>query len=130
MKKTLPPSLGIRHIALKVKDIQKAEDFYVRILGFKQEWKPDINNLYLTSGLDNLALHQSSSSLKMEESPLDHFGILVKTPEDVDQWAYYLKEQGIVLSKEPKTHRDGARSVYFQDPDGNLIQILYHPTIC
>jgi hypothetical protein len=28
-----------------------------------------------------------------------------------------------------KTHRDGARSFYFRDPDGLLIQLLYHPPI-
>jgi catechol 2,3-dioxygenase-like lactoylglutathione lyase family enzyme len=28
-----------------------------------------------------------------------------------------------------KTHRDGARSFYFKDPDGVLIQLLYHPPI-
>jgi hypothetical protein len=30
---------------------------------------------------------------------------------------------------EPRTHRDGARSFYCQDPDGNAVQILYHPPI-
>ena len=35
----------------------------------------------------------------------------------------------IVLADEPKTHRDGARSFYFHDPDGVLIQLIYHPPI-
>jgi catechol 2,3-dioxygenase-like lactoylglutathione lyase family enzyme len=33
------------------------------------------------------------------------------------------------LAAEPKTHRDGARSFYFRDPDGLLIQLIYHPPI-
>jgi catechol 2,3-dioxygenase-like lactoylglutathione lyase family enzyme len=60
---------------------------------------------------------------------LDHFGIILKLPEHVDQWAQYLQSQNLQLVQEPKTHRDGARSIYFKDPDGILIQILYHPPI-
>jgi len=30
---------------------------------------------------------------------------------------------------EPKTHRDGARSIYFKDPEENMIQIIFHPPI-
>jgi predicted enzyme related to lactoylglutathione lyase len=33
------------------------------------------------------------------------------------------------IAKEPKQHRDGSYSFYFADPDGNLIQALYEPTI-
>jgi catechol 2,3-dioxygenase-like lactoylglutathione lyase family enzyme len=28
-----------------------------------------------------------------------------------------------------KAHRDGARSFYVRDPDGVLVQIIYHPPI-
>ena len=124
-----PPSIGMRHIALKVDDIVKAEDFYVRVLGFHVEWRPDAKNLYLSSGPDNLALHENKQKGSREGGSLDHFGILVQKPEHVDQWALYLKSQSIPLAQEPKTHRDGARSLYFKDPDGNLIQLLHHPTI-
>ena len=33
------------------------------------------------------------------------------------------------LDAKPKTHRDGARSCYFSDPDGNHVQIIHHPPI-
>ena len=128
MRNTRPPLLGIRHLALKVKDVKTAEDFYT-CLGFKVEWRPDPENLYLTSGTDNLALHEVSSESGRLESTLDHLGLVVKLPEHVDQWAQYLESCGLTLIQRPKTHRDGARSIYFKDPDGNLIQILYHPPI-
>jgi len=127
MIKHKPPSQGIRHIALNVQDISRSEDFYCRVLGFELEWKPDSENVYLTSGNDNLALHVSKT--KNQPGALDHFGILVQRPEHVDEWAEYLKEQDIVLTAAPKTHRDGARSLYLKDPDGIIIQIIYHPPI-
>jgi len=47
----------------------------------------------------------------------------------VDSWADFLKQKKIKLKQEPKTHRDGARSIYLADPERNVIQIIYHPPI-
>jgi hypothetical protein len=47
----------------------------------------------------------------------------------VDEWAAFLKSKNVALKQEPKTHRDGARSIYLADPENNIIQIIYHPPI-
>jgi catechol 2,3-dioxygenase-like lactoylglutathione lyase family enzyme len=122
-----PASRGLRHVALKVQDLKQMRSFYVDILGFRVEWEPDPQNLYLTSGADNLALHEVSEILT--PGRLDHIGLIVQQPSDVDSWAEYLKQNGVRLAMEPKTHRDGARSIYFPDPEQNMIQIIYHPPI-
>ena len=103
--------------------------FYVDFLGFQIEWEPDPDNVYLTSGTDNLALHRARSQGATGESPLDHLGLIVSEPEDVDAWGTYLEGRGLELDARPRTHRDGARSLYFHDPDGNRIQIIHHPPI-
>jgi catechol 2,3-dioxygenase-like lactoylglutathione lyase family enzyme len=123
--------LGLRHIALNVQDVARSINFYQNILGMKLEWQPDPDNAYLTSGEDNLALHRANAVANIQESAqrLDHFGFVVGRPENVDEWAERIRLHGIPLEKEPKTHRDGARSFYFRDPDQNLIQIIYHPPI-
>lgn len=121
-----PPTLGIRHVALRVKDLEGAESFYTGILGYRVEWRPDPENVYLTRDADNLALHKAEPS---GAGSLDHFGILLKSPEDVDAWAAHLKSRGVALQKEPKSHRDGARSFYVNDPEGTTIQFIYHPPI-
>lgn len=100
------------------------------VLGFKVEWRPDRDNVYLTSGADNLALHAAPRGLEsVDRSRLDHFGVLVPTPDDVDRYAEFVRSRGVALAAEPKTHRDGARSFHVTDPDGNDIQVLYHPPI-
>ena len=125
-----PLLMGLRHVALNVRSVKVSLDFYSTVLGMKLEWLPDDQNAYLTSGQDNLALHQ------LPEGPqpgsvqtVHHIGFVVKRPDDVDLWANHVRSRGIVLAAEPKTHRDGARSFYFRDPDGLLVQLIYHPPI-
>jgi catechol 2,3-dioxygenase-like lactoylglutathione lyase family enzyme len=125
-----PLFLGLRHVALNVRDVGKSLEFYSTVLGMTLEWMPDEDNAYLTSGSDNLALHKlPSGSEPGHLQTLHHIGFVVRHPEDVDQWADRVVKAGIALAAEPKTHRDGARSFYFHDPDGILIQLIYHPPI-
>jgi catechol 2,3-dioxygenase-like lactoylglutathione lyase family enzyme len=130
-----PTHAGLRHVALNVRDMAAMKRFYVDLLGFAVEWEPDPDNVYLSSGIDNLALHRGTPSPEGAASPptggsaLDHLGLIVRTPEDVDQWAAFLEGAGVTIDARPRTHRDGARSCYIRDPDGNSLQIIHHPPI-
>jgi catechol 2,3-dioxygenase-like lactoylglutathione lyase family enzyme len=101
-------------------------------------WEPDGDNVYLSSGNDNLALHQiGAGELPAYQPPkaqlLDHLGVIVESPQAVDtmyrEMAPKIESLGGRIAKEPKQHRDGSYSFYFSDPDGNVIQALYEPTI-
>ena len=131
-----PTHAGLRHLALGVRQLEAMKRFYVDVLGFEVEWEPDADNVYLSSGIDNLALHRSttltaspSTERAGRGSSLDHFGLIVRSAADVDAWAGFLESRGVTLDAKPRTHRDGARSCYFKDPDGNSIQIIHHPPI-
>ena len=128
-----PPHRGLRHLALHARAFDAMKRFYTQVLGFAVEWEPDSDNVYLTSGTDNLALHRGTPG---DDPPgravggaLDHLGLVVRRAADVDAWADYLAGQGIALDAAPRTHRDGARSLYVSDPDGNRVQIIHHPPI-
>jgi len=119
-------TLGLRHVTLNVRDPQAAKEFYTRVLKMQVEWEPDPDNVYLTSeGHDNLALHRGDPGA----GSLDHIGFAVPTLDDVDAWYAWVQSQGAKILREIKTHRDGARSFYFADPDGVTIQLIYHPPI-
>lgn len=125
------PTRGMRHVALYVKDLPACERFYVDLLGMSVEWRPDADNLYLTSGNDNLALHrapaQATSATTFQR--LDHIGFILDAPATVDEWFAFFQANGVRIRNEPKTHRDGARSFYCYDPDGTVVQMIYHPPI-
>ena len=146
-----PTHAGLRHLALNVRDLPAMKRFYVELLGFAIEWEPDPDNIYLSSGIDNLAFHRSTSLTacrsaggghagpplhddagadpRVGPGALDHLGLIVREADDVDRWAVFLEGNGVAMSAKPKTHRDGARSCYFKDPDGNRVQVIHHPPI-
>jgi catechol 2,3-dioxygenase-like lactoylglutathione lyase family enzyme len=131
-----PRAIGLRHVALNVADVARAEAFYVGVLGFAVEWRPDPENLYLRLGDDNLAIHKFAARNADDQRAFEqrlgqrlaHIGIVVETMDEVDAWAEHVRPHTKMLA-EPRTHRDGARSFYCEDPDGNAVQILYHPPI-
>lgn len=125
-------TLGLRHVALNVQDPQRSKDFYTRVLGMEVEWEPDPDNVYLTScGHDNLALHRAEGVGQTGRGTqfLDHIGFMVPSMAEVDVWYEHVKACGAEIVKEIKTHRDGARSFYFKDPDGVVIQLIYHEPV-
>ena len=120
------PILGLRHLALRVADPQASKRFYCDSFGMEVVWEPDPDNVYLSSGSDNLALHRAEPA---GPGALDHLGFLVDTREEVDRLAQTLGERGVALAAAPRDHRDGSRSFYCLDPDGLRIQVLYEPTL-
>ena len=124
-----PSTLGLRHVALYVNDLDACLHFYRDLLGMELEWQPDADNIYLsTAGQDNLALHREAGKGD-GETRLDHIGFILSRPEDVDAWHDFLVADGVTIKAAPRTHRDGARSFYCADPEGNVVQLIYHPPI-
>lgn len=123
-----PKHAGMRHVALNVLDLKLVETFYVDLLGFSVEWRPDPNNVYLCSGVDNLALHVVKDTGNKAQV-LAHTGIIVDDITGVDDWYTYLTAHQVKMASQPKTHRDGARSFYCYDPENNVVQIIFHPPL-
>ena len=133
-----PAHRGLRHLALNVRRLPEMKRFYTELLGFEVEWEPDADNVYLSSGIDNLALHRAQPAAGGDGTShagapptgvLDHLGVIVREPADVDRWAAFLEGHGVEIVAKPRTHRDGARSCYVKDPDGNTLQVIHHPPI-
>ena len=70
--------LGLRHLALNVRDPQASKRFYCERFGMRVVWEPDPDNVYLSSGPDNLALHRAPVPAA---GALDHLGFIVETKD-------------------------------------------------
>lgn len=121
----------MRHIALKVRAITPSKQFYQQMLGMDVVWEPDPKNVYLSSGCDNIALHEVQDSFlkTAEERQLDHLGFVVESIERVAELEQEFRSKGVKIVHPFKIHRDGSASFYCADPDGVVIQMLYEPNL-
>jgi catechol 2,3-dioxygenase-like lactoylglutathione lyase family enzyme len=119
---------GLRHLALNVKDVVDASNFYQRVFGMRIVWQPDVDNAYLSSGCDNLALHRGPAGDLTAQS-LDHLGFISPSIEALEEGYQWAQENRLDIAHPLRRHRDGSVSYYLRDPDGNVIQVLYEPSI-
>ncbi|MBF8297816.1 MAG: glyoxalase/bleomycin resistance protein/dioxygenase [candidate division NC10 bacterium] len=122
------------HLSLRVSDLDASEKFYIEILGMRPVWRSEGEIAFLECGNDDLALIQipkeevqAFRQRAQSSQSLHHFGFRVRSKDGVDQLAEEVKARGIIIDDGPRDHRDGSRSFYFRDPDGNYVQILWDP---
>ncbi len=109
------------HIAIRVKDMDRAKSFYVG-LGMYIVWE-DKDWCYLEAGpgKDGLALLGPGYT-----AAGPHFAFHFDKREEVNAFYEKLKSDGIEV-REVHDHRDGTASFYLRDPEGNWLEMLYQP---
>ena len=125
---------GIHHIALNVKDLDRAESFYTDVLGFQvtNRFSKGLRHLMLETGNAAIALFESPElqvkeaiSLLSEEGYL-HLA-LEADPADFENIIKELQSKNIHIDNGPVKRGDG-ESIYFNDPDDNHLEIhCYNP---
>lgn len=123
------PFNGLRHLALVVPNLEECERFYTEIIGMQILRRASPNLVYLTLGNDNLSLGRSRKGERTGVQYLDHFGFIVDTLDQLQEWYEFMLEAGVNVLDTPHDHGDGARSFHCTDPAGNVIQPIYHPAI-
>ena len=121
----------IDHLVLTVFDIERTLDFYSRVLGMEPVTFAG-GRRGLAFGRQKLNLHQAGrefepKALRPAPGAIDICFITEMALEDV---MAKLREHGIVIIDGPvdKTGALGPmKSVYFRDPDGNLIEVSRYP---
>lgn len=115
------PIKGVYEIAIRVKDLARAEAFYKDVLGFKEGLRDERRNwLFLYAGGDaGMVVLQEDKG----EWPAQHFAFTVRE-SDIKPAAGMLKEQGIAVSELVYHEWMNSVSVYFTDPDGHALELL------
>ena len=129
--------LDVAHVNLNVTDLEKAEKFYTEILGLHVSGKREGSIVWMNFGQyregDDLAFHDVALFQVPHGQPedyrkragLNHAAFRLRTPEEVDQAAEFLKSKGVKVLKGPLTHsEDQDRFLYFEDPDGNVLELV------
>ena len=122
----------IDHVVLTCFDVERTVDFYSRVLGMEPVTFAG-GRRGLAFGRQKLNLHQAGrefepKALKPAPGAID-LCLIADTP--LEEVAAHLKEKGVAIIDGPveKTGATGPiLSVYFRDPDGNLIEVSNYRT--
>jgi len=118
---------AIDHIVLTVKDIDATCAFYARVLGMSVITFAG-DRRALSFGAQKINLHQSGREFepKAKKPTPGSADLCFVTSMDVSDVVEHLRTCGVELLEGP-VQRTGAlgpiMSVYFRDPDGNLIEV-------
>lgn len=117
---------ALDHIVLCVNDVAVTCRFYERVLSMEaREERPGKWSLHF--GTNKISVQDAGASPNIARETIPgsgNFCLLTDTP--LDSVILYFKRQGIEIVEGPG-ERDGAMgkilSVYFKDPDGNLVEV-------
>ena len=125
----------LRHIAVVVKDLDKAAEFYARVFEFKKIAREDLeigSAIYMSDGVINMALLNfkgqggtAASDLKEGSTFVGahHFGIQV---EDLVETQKRIEAAGGKFFFDLGDERAGNFERKFKDPDGVIFDISKH----
>ncbi|HXU37499.1 MAG TPA: VOC family protein [Blastocatellia bacterium] len=118
------PIRGLYEVAIRVKDLARAEPFYREVLGLEVGIRDEKRNwLFLRAGGDaGMVVLQEDKS----EWPLQHFAFTIDEA-DIDNAAAMLRERGVEVEGPVLHDWMPATSLYFEDPDGNALELCANP---
>jgi len=119
--------LRIDHVVLTVADIERTLAFYERVLGMTAVSFGE-GRRALSFGDQKLNLHQAGrefepKALRPTPGAID---LCLVTDVPLDRVAAHLRSQSVAVAHGPVDKvgaRGPLRSLYFRDPDGNLIEV-------
>jgi catechol 2,3-dioxygenase-like lactoylglutathione lyase family enzyme len=117
----------IDHIVLTVRSIEETCEFYERVLNFIRTGMPG-RPTSLHFGNCKFNLHEVGNTFepKASTSTPGSADFCLITDEDIESFILHLSQEGVAVEVGP-VGRNGAQgpmiSVYFRDPDQNLIEV-------
>ena len=109
------------HIAIRVKDIDRAKSFYMS-LGMNLVWD-DNDWCYLEAGSSKDGLALLGPGYKAAGP---HFAFHFTDRNQVEEIHCELNKKGVRVGP-LHDHRDGTASFYLKDPEDNWLEMLYQP---
>lgn len=110
-----------------VEDLKAVREFYESVLGLEFVSEEKGRHVFLKAGKSMLLLFRAERTLKESNLPphgaagSQHFALQIKS-EDFDGWKGRLRQKDVRIEQEVTW--SSSRSLYFRDPDGNLVELL------
>ena len=118
---------AIDYTVIFARDIAAMRCFYQDILGFALLRELSPNWIEYRVGSNTLALARPSRTADDAPTPNGSAALQLAfkvSPAEVDQCADELVRRGIALLSPPTNQSFGHRTLFFRDPDGNLLEVF------
>lgn len=116
--------IGVEHIGIKALDLEKAIQFYIKVLGFEFLYriKPgEVELVFLELGGTVVELVEVVDGRRYEEGVVNHLAIRVS---DIFKAIEHLKAQQVELtSSEPMALGEGRYNFFFRGPSGEKLEL-------
>ena len=122
----IKPIIGVRHVVLKMRDLEAAKRFYCGVLGMKIGKEDPERGLFLRFGdyHHDIAIFKTRPDAdppKENQVGLVHVALLVENLDVVKAWYDRCKALGVPIVG--TTDHAITNSVYIRDPEGNVLEI-------
>jgi catechol 2,3-dioxygenase-like lactoylglutathione lyase family enzyme len=117
---------AIDYTVVFVRDMEAMRRFYEEVLGFTLSRELSAGWLEYQVGGNTLALAKPSLTAKDPPTPTGSAALQLAfkvSPAEVDQCAAELVRQGVEIVSPPTDRAFGHRTLFFRDPDGNLLEV-------
>ena len=121
---------AIDYVILPVRDMTAMRAFYTDVMGFAlngdaaADWVEYlVGDNVLTLSAQREGTQPPGAAARADGGPPLQLAFRVSL-ELVDRCATALRDAGVTLAEEPRDQDWGIRTVYFNDPDGNLLEIF------
>lgn len=122
--------VNLDHMVLTVNDLEKSKNFYHEVVGLPViTEQTDATHASLVCGNSLLRLRQVDNSVKAivagNLTP-GSFDFCLESSDDINNVISSLKKKGVAIEQGPVVKhgfKGKMMSVYFRDPDGNLVEI-------
>ena len=117
-------TFGLTHVAVAVRDIDRASRFYQSVLGAIEVYRQVGFVQLQTPGTRDVLVFETNPKLAGKAGGVAHFGFRLQDPNDIDAAARAVVDAGGAI-KEQGEFVAGEPYLFATDPDGYEIEIWF-----
>jgi catechol 2,3-dioxygenase-like lactoylglutathione lyase family enzyme len=117
-------TFGLTHIAVAVRDVDRAAAFYRKVFGAVVVYQQDGFVQLQTPGTRDVLVFEKQPKRAGKSGGIAHFGFRLQNPRDIDAAARAVKKAGGTITDQGE-FVPGEPYLFATDPDGYEIEIWY-----
>ena len=117
-------TFGLTHLALTVRDVERAFGFYESVFGMVAVYRRDDFLQAQTPGARDVLVFEQGERPARQSGPITHFGFRLTDPRDIAAAAKAVTDAGGSIEEQGE-FAPGEPYLFTRDRDGYLVEIWY-----